>query len=116
MAANIIVEHRLIADPTVVQLLQDIRSTVMATAAELTTRLNDLNTKIDTIGAQIDKAKGEITAATADAAAQIAALQQQLANAGDIPPEVIGAADQLANAIATIGAKTQALDDLNPDA
>ena len=116
MAANIIVEHRLIADPTVVQLLNDIRSTVMATQQELTTRLNDMATRLDNLGTQLDKAKGEINAATAAAAAEIQALRDQLANAGDVPPEVISAVDKAAASIDAIGQKAQALDDLNKDA
>lgn len=115
VTANIIVEHRLIADPTVVQFLTDIRSIVMATQQELTTRLNDMSARLDNLGTQLDKAKGEITAATAEAAAQIQALKDQLANAGDIPPDIIASVDKLDVSIGKIGTSAQALDDLNTD-
>lgn len=67
----------------------------MATQAELAQQLTDL-------GTQIDKVFGEITA-------EIQKLEDAIAAAGGTTPEVDAA-------LASLKAKVQTLDDLNPDA
>jgi hypothetical protein len=62
----------------------------------------ELVAQLDALKAQVDKSKAEIVAKVAD-------LEAELANAGQVSPEVEARLNALKSAV-------QAVDDLNPDA
>lgn len=66
-------------------------------------RLNDLETTLTTINAELEKAQAEIIAA-------VAALQDQINNAGN--PELSAGAQAQLDRLAAVA---QSLDNLNPD-
>lgn len=82
--------------------IADLRSFVMTSVAELTTQLN-------AAADQAEKSKAEVVAAVGVLTKEVSDLQAQIAAGGDLPPEVVAAANR-------VSAATQALDDLNPDA
>lgn len=96
------VDHYLHNDPELTQAITDLRSLIMTSNAELTSQLN-------AAADQADKSKAEVIAAVGALKTQVADLQAQIAAGGDVPPEVVAAANR-------VSAATQALDDLNPDA
>lgn len=93
--APIEIRIRSFLDIGIVRAISELKELIMASNAELATRL-------EALAARADKAKAEITKAIQD-------LRDVIAAGGDVPPEVEAA---LVKAETAVGG----LDDMNPDA
>jgi len=80
----------------------ELKELVMASNTDLT---NQLNAAAD----KAEKSRAEVVAAVATLKTEVEALKAQIAaGGGDVPPEVIAAADRVSAAV-------DAIDQLNPD-
>lgn len=100
MRFDIHVHHH--ADQALLDALHRLEQKLMTTQAELAAQLQAL-------AAQAEKSRGEVVAAVGALNSRVAELEQALANAGQVSPEVEAAFAAVKNAV-------QAVDDLNPDA
>jgi hypothetical protein len=113
---TLVIELRHVFDPAVVSSINEIRSLIVTTNADLIAQMNALNDQLVAAAAQGVKAKNEIVAAVAAQTQKISDLQAALAAAGsEQPAEVISAFEALKTAAERVSGATQALDDLNPD-
>lgn len=87
--------------------------TIMATQAEIVAQLNTISTALDAANNEITKVSGE----TSMLVKEVADLQAQIAAAGsDATPELVAAAQAVADRVATVASGVAAIDALVPDA
>lgn len=111
-------------DSHVLQSIAELRSLLVTTKEEFVGQINDLKTQLDAAAATNAKAQAEITTAVAANTANVAALNQQIADlqaviaagGSDVPPEVSESFASLKASADAVTASSKALDDLNPDA
>lgn len=96
----------------------------MTTKEEFVGQINDLKTQLDTAAATNAKAQAEITSAITTNSANVALLNQQIADlqaviaaGGDeVPADVVEAFNALKPSADAVTTSSNALDQLNPDA
>lgn len=111
-------------DDRVLQSIEALRSLIMTSKDDFIAQINALKTQLDDAAATNAKAQAEITAAVSANTANVATLNQTIADlqaviaAGgtDIPPDVTEALAAAKTAADAVTASSRALDDLNPDA
>ncbi len=100
--------HHHDADGELIARLDRIERKITMNDAELKASLEATNTAVADVSSQLNKGFGEVSA-------QITALQEALANAGNTSPEVDALVTSLSDKVTAMKQVTQALDDLNPD-